>query len=199
MQVIANYFNKADNTSLLTALAALSIPLLAGLSQWYSTKLMTANQPKQADDAPGASMMKSMNITMPLMSVFFCFSFAAGIGLYWVAQSVFTIIQQVGINSYLKKVDIDDLVQKNLEKTNKKRAKKGLPPTKVGNVDEMLKKIEEQEAKQEQAQMAKIAKTKAAVEESNRYYNENAKPGSLAAKANMVAKYNEKHEKGNKK
>ena len=63
----------------------------------------------------------------------------------------------------------------------------------------MLKKIEEQEAKQEQAQMAKIAKTKAAVEESNRYYNENAKPGSLAAKANMVAKYNEKHEKGNKK
>lgn len=199
MQVIANYFNKADNTSLLTALAALSIPLLAGLSQWYSTKLMTANQPKQADDAPGASMMKSMNITMPLMSVFFCFSFAAGIGLYWVAQSVFTIIQQVGINSYLKKVDIDDLVQKNLEKTNKKRAKKGLPPTKVGNVDEMLKKIEEKEAKQEQAQMAKIAKTKAAVEESNRYYNENAKPGSLAAKANMVAKYNEKHEKGNKK
>ena len=199
MQVIANYFNKADNTSLLTALAALSIPLLAGLSQWYSTKLMTANQPKQADDAPGASMMKSMNITMPLVSVFFCFSFAAGIGLYWVAQSVFTIIQQVGINSYLKKVDIDDLVQKNLEKTNKKRAKKGLPPTKVGNVDEMLKKIEEQEAKQEQAQMAKIAKTKAAVEESNRYYNENAKPGSLAAKANMVAKYNEKHEKGNKK
>ena len=47
--------------------------------------------------------------------------------------------------------------------------------------------------------MAKIAKTKAIVEESNRYYNENAKPGSLAAKANMVAKYNEKHEKGSKK
>ena len=68
------------------------------------------------------------------MSVFFCFSFASGIGLYWVAQSVFTIIQQVGINSYLNKVDIDDLVQKNIEKTNKKRAKKGLPPTKVGKM-----------------------------------------------------------------
>ena len=198
LQVIMNYFNKVDNTTLMTAFAALCIPLLAGLSQWYSTKLMTANQPQQSEDAPGANMMKSMNVTMPLMSVFFCFSFASGIGLYWVAQSVFTIIQQVGINSYLNKVDIDDLVQKNIEKTNKKRAKKGLPPTKVGNVDEMLKKIEAKEEKAEQAQMAKIAKTKSIVEESTKYYNDNAKPGSLAAKANMVSKYNEKHEKGKK-
>ena len=173
------------------------IPILAGLTQWLSTKLIS-NLQQVDQDAPGASMMNSMMITMPLMSVFFCFSFASGIGLYWVAQSVFTIIQQVGINSYLNKVDIDDLVQKNIEKTNKKRAKKGLPPTKVGNVDEMLKKIEAKEEKAEQAQMAKIAKTKSIVEESTKYYNDNAKPGSLAAKANMVSKYNEKHEKGKK-
>lgn len=198
-QIIMNFINKAEGATLMTAIAALCIPLFAGLSQWYSTKLMTANQPQaNGGDNPAAGMMKSMNVTMPLMSVFFCFSFASGIGLYWVAQSVFTIIQQVGINSYLKKVDIDDLVQKNIDKTNKKRAKKGLPPTKVGNVDEMLKKIEEKEVKAESAQMAKIAKTKAIVEESNKYYNENAKPGSLASKANMVSKYNEKHEKGKK-
>mgnify|MGYP006994061724 CR=1 FL=1 len=55
-----------------------------------------------------------------------------------------------------------------------------------------------QEEKAEQAQMAKIAKTKSIVEESTKYYNDNAKPGSLAAKANMVSKYNEKHEKGKK-
>lgn len=197
MQVIMNYMNKVDGTTLLTAIAALCIPLFAGLSQWYSTRLMTANQPSQENN-PAAGMMKGMNITMPLMSVFFCFSFASGIGLYWVAQSVFTIIQQVGINRHLSKVNIDDLVQKNIEKTNKKRAKKGLPPTKVGNVDEMLKKIEEKESKAESAQMAKIAKTKTIVEESNKYYNDNAKPGSLASKANMVAKYNSKNEKGKK-
>ena len=88
LQVIMNYFNKVDNTTLMTAFAALCIPLLAGLSQWYSTKLMTANQPQASgkDDNPAAGMMKSMNVTMPLMSVFFCFSFASGIGLYWVAQ-----------------------------------------------------------------------------------------------------------------
>ena len=202
LQVISNFFGGVGGISVLTMIAALCIPLLAGGSQWFSTKLMTANSPtanqKNGED-PSANMMKSMNIMMPLMSVFFCFTFASGIGIYWVAQSVFTIIQQVFINAHLKKVDIDDLVQKNVEKANKKRAKKGLPPTKVGNVDEMMKKLQEKEDREETKRMEKIAKSKAQVEESNRYYSADAKPGSLAAKANMVAKYNEKHEKGGKK
>ena len=188
--------------SVVTMIAAPCMPLLAGGSQWVYTKLMTAYSPtsnqKNGED-PSANMMKSMNIMMPLMSVFFCFTFASGIGIYWVAQSVFTIIQQVFINAHLKKVDIDDLVQKNVEKANKKRAKKGLPPTKVGNVDEMMKKLQEKEDREETKRMEKFAKSKAEVEESNSYYNADAKPGSLAAKANMVAKYNEKHEKGGKK
>ena len=100
-QVISNFFfnKEATGTTLIMAVSALCIPLFAGLSQWYSTKLMMANQSKQTqqaqDDNPAASMMKSMNVTMPLMSVFFCFTFASGIGLYCVAQIVFTILQQV--------------------------------------------------------------------------------------------------------
>ena len=200
MQVIGNFFSHVDGTTVFALIAALAIPLLAGASQWYSSKLMMATtQSPQGDENPGANMMKSMNVMMPLMSVFFCFTFATGIGLYWVAQSVFTIIQQVGINSYLKKVDIDDLVQKNVEKTNKKRAKRGLPPTRVGNVDEMMQKMQEKESREESKRMKKIAKTKALVEENKNYYNADAKAGSLASKANMVAKYNEKHEKGGKK
>ena len=200
MQVIGNFFSHVDGTTVFALIAALAIPLLAGASQWYSFKLITATtESPQGDENPGANMMKSMNVMMPLMSVFFCFTFATGIGLYWVAQSVFTIIQQVGINSYLKKVDIDDLVQKNVEKTNKKRAKRGLPPTRVGNVDEMMQKMQEKESREESKRMEKIAKTKALVEENKNYYNADAKAGSLASKANMVAKYNEKHEKGGKK
>ena len=197
-QVITNFFSGGTGT-ITMVIAAIAIPVLAGASQWYSTKLMTANQPKQVEENPTSDMMKSMNVTMPLMSVFFCFTFASGIGIYWVAQSVFTVIQQMIINSYLNKVDMDELVQKNVEKTNKKRAKKGLPPTKVGNVDDMMKKYEEKESREENARMAKIAKSKAQVEESNKYYNQDAKPGSLASKAGMVAKYNERQEKGNKK
>ena len=203
LNVLTEFMKGGSGISIFVAITALLIPILSGLTQWYSTKLMTANQPTQQQSAGeggmGNDMMKSMNVTMPLMSVFFCFTFASGIGIYWVAQSVFTVIQQMVINSYLNKVDMDELVQKNVEKTNKKRAKKGLPPTKVGNVDDMLKKYEEKESREESARMAKIAKSKAQVEESNKYYNQDAKPGSLASKAGMVAKYNERQEKGNKK
>lgn len=203
-QIITNFFNGVEGITILMAIAALAIPLLSGFFQWFSTRLMMSNQNNSTksssdEEAPGTSMMKSMSITMPLVSIFFCFSLATGIGIYWVAQSVFTIIQQVCINSYLKKMDLDDLVQKNVAKANKKRAKKGLPPTRIGNVDDMMQKRQAQEEKEEEKRMAKIAKTKAIVEENRDYYNKDAKPGSLAAKANMVAKYNEKHEKGGKK
>ena len=104
------------------------IPILAGLTQWYSTKLMSSSNKTMTDEnAPGASMMKAMNIYMPLMSVFFCFTFASGIGIYWVASSVFMIIQQWAVNAHLNKMDIDDLIKQNIEKANKKRAKQELP------------------------------------------------------------------------
>lgn len=171
------------------------IPIMAGLSQWYSTKLMTANQP-QAADAPGAGMMKQMNVMMPLMSVFFCFTFPAAIGIYWVASSVFQILQQVAVNAYLNKVDIDEMVKKNMEKANAKRAKKGLPPQKINqNAGANLKNIQAAAEKEEEKRAEMIEKTKEVVKESTDYYNKDAKPGSLASKANMVAKYNEKHEK----
>ncbi len=171
------------------------IPILAGLTQWYSTKLMSSNQ-KMSDDAPGASMMKQMNIMMPLMSVFFCFTFPAGIGIYWIAQSVFMIIQQWIINRHLNNIDVDEMVKKNMEKANAKRAKKGLPPQKISqNASVSLKQMQAEEEKREKALEAKKARTAEQVKESTEYYNKDPKPGSLAAKANMVKKYNEKHNK----
>lgn len=170
------------------------IPILAGLSQWFSAKLMMSNQSQQDDNGTASQVMKQMNITMPLMSVVFCFTFPAAIGLYWVASSVFQIIQQLIVNSYLNKVDIDEMIRKNVEKANKKRAKKGLPPQKINqNATASLKKIQEQSERDEKARQEKIERAKREAEESSAYYNNNAKPGSLAAKANMVAKYNEKH------
>lgn len=170
------------------------IPILAGLSQWYSAKLMMSNQPQQDENGTASQVMKQMNITMPLMSVVFCFTFPAAIGLYWVASSVFQIIQQMIVNSYLNKVDIDEMIRKNVEKANKKRAKKGLPPQKINqNATASLKKIQEQTEREEKARQEKIERAKREAQESSAYYNNNAKPGSLAAKANMVAKYNEKH------
>ena len=180
----------------MTPNAAWLIPILAGLSQWFSAKLMMSNQPQQDENSTSAQMMKQMNVMMPMMSVFFCFTFPAAIGIYWVASSVFQIIQQLIVNAYLNKVDMDEMIQKNLEKANAKRAKKGLPPQKISqNATMNAKNIQAAREKEEKQRSEKLEKTRQQVKESNEYYNMNANPESLAAKAAMVAKYNEKHNK----
>lgn len=171
------------------------IPILAGLTQWISAKLMSTNQ-NMDENSPNAQMMKQMNVMMPLMSLFFCFTFPAAVGIYWVASSAFQIIQQLLVNAHLNKMDLDEMVKKNIEKANEKRAKKGLPPQNINqNASTSLKNIQAVQEREEAQRSEKLERTKAQVKESTEYYNMNAKPGSLAAKAAMVAKYNEKHEK----
>ena len=174
------------------------IPILAAVSQWFSTKLMRGNQPSTSADAenPMAQSMKTMTTTMPLFSAFICITMPAGLGIYWIATSVVTIIQQLIVNAYMDKVNIDDMIAKNLEKVNKKRAKQGLPPAKVTqNATASLKAIKAEEEKEKAAEEVKKEKIAKQIEESSKYYNTNAKPGSLASKAAMVQKYNEAHDK----
>lgn len=174
------------------------IPVLAAVSQWFSTKLMSGNQPSTSADAenPMAQSMKTMTTTMPLFSAFICITMPAGLGIYWIAISVVTIIQQLIVNAYMDKVNIDDMIAKNLEKVNKKRAKQGLPPAKVTqNATASLKAIKAEEEKEKAAEEVKKEKIAKQIEESSKYYNTNAKPGSLASKAAMVQKYNEAHDK----
>ena len=103
-------------------------------------------------------------------------------------------LQQLVANSYLNKGDMDELIRKNVEKANKKRAKKGLPPQKVNqNATASLKHMQAVQEREEAERAEKLEKSKKQVEASNSYYNKDAKPGSLASKANMVARYNEKH------
>ena len=177
------------------------IPVLAAVSPWFSTKLMSGNQPSTSADAenPMAQSMKTMTTTMPLFSAFICITMPAGLGIYWIATSVVTIIQQLIVNAYMDKVNIDDMIAKNLEKVNKKRAKQGLPPAKVTqNATASLKAIKAEEEKEKVAEEVKKEKIAKQIEESSKYYNTNAKPGSLASKAAMVQKYNEAHDKRNK-
>lgn len=175
------------------------IPILAGLSQFISTKIMQGNQ-EMDDDNPAAASMKMMMIFMPLMSVFIAFSVPAGLGVYWIATAVIQTILQLIINKYYDKLGVDAIVEKNIEKRNKKRAKQGLAPEKIAkgattstksidSVDKNKERIERLQAKKE-ANDAKIKELK----ESTSYYK-TAKPGSLAEKAGMVARYNEKNKK----
>ena len=85
----------------------------------------------------------------------------------------------------------DDIIKKNLEKTNKKRAKKGLPPINEKTQEEELKKMQLKMEREEQKRQQQLESTKGRIEDANSYY----KTGSIADRARMVQQYNEKHEK----
>ena len=173
---------------------ALLIPLLAGLTQWLSSKLMeNKNTTSNDSQQPGmAGSMKVMNTVMPIMSAFFCLSFSIGIGIYWIAGAVIRCVQQVIINRHMSHMDVEDLIAQNQEKLNKKRAKQGLPPQKITQQAKMnVRNIEE--PKKEKSSEEKRQERKNSTE----YYNNatDLKPGSLASKANMVRQYDEKKKK----
>ena len=201
--MVSEAWNAEGGVQWLMIIAALSIPLLSTLTQWLNTKLMpqSGSDNKNTNDQQ-ASMeqsMKMMNTMMPIMSAFFCYSLPAGMGLYWIAGSVVRSIQQVAINKYIDKLDIDELVKKNEAKYVEKLKKAGIDPKTVNrnatmntrnvvtNKPSMSSKANVKVSTQEQRDEA--------VKKSTEYYNNNAKPGSIAAKANMVKQYNEKNNK----
>lgn len=174
---------------------AFLIPVLSGLSQFISVKVAQGNTPVD-DDNPMAASMRMTTYIFPLISAFIAISVPAGLGLYWIATSVIQTIITVFINRYYDKLGAETIVKKNVEKRNKKRAKKGLPPETIAkNATVSTKNVNREKAVKSLEQIkAENEKKVKEIKESAQYYK-TAKPGSLAEKAGMVAKYNEKSSK----
>ena len=106
---------------------ALLIPVLAAGAQLFQSKLsMASNKDARNSDNVMVQSMNSMMYTMPIMSGIMCFMFPICIGIYWVASTVVTIIYQFFINRHIDKMDLDEMIRKNVEKQNKKREKLGI-------------------------------------------------------------------------
>lgn len=178
----------------LLVFSAAMVPILAWLTQWMNYKLMP--QPQQAANSEPSAMeasMKSMNTFMPIMSAVFCFSFPVGIGIYWVIGAVIRCIQQLVINRKMEQMDMEDLVRRNQEKMKKKMEKRGVSAQQINQQARMnARNIQALDKTSGLSQEEKAAQRKKATE----YYNNaNVKPGSLAAKANMVKQFDEKNTK----
>ena len=178
----------------LLVFSAAMVPILTWLTQWMNYKLMP--QPKQAPNSEPSAMeasMKSMNTFMPIMSAVFCFSFPVGIGIYWVIGAVIRCIQQLVINRKMEQMDMEDLVRRNQEKMKKKMEKRGVSAQQINQQARMnARNIQAPDKTSGLSQEEKAAQRKKATE----YYNNaNVKPGSLAAKANMVKQFDEKNAK----
>lgn len=171
--------NLGDTPSNAGGLWAVLIPLLAAVTQYLSVKISNVmnGQNKSMEENPMASSMKMMTITMPVMSAFLCYSMPAGLGVYWIISAVVAAIQAVFIGNYFKDMTVEDIVKSNIEKENKKRAKKGLEPRKITNLAQTnVKNIKNTEETREKEETKPASKNK----------------GGIAAKANLASKYNEK-------
>lgn len=164
---------------------AVLIPILAGASQWLSAVIMQKTSASTNKNDKDNQMMQQMNMMMkimPLMSVVMCFSMPAGLGIYWITSAVVRTIQQVVVNKSLNKKSIDDIVKENVEKAAKKRASKKEVESKTLNqmAQRSTRNIEDN--------------TRKTVSNNNvDSYKPNAKPGSLASKANMVSDFNNRN------
>ena len=168
---------------------AVIIPILAGLTQFISVKLsqMNTTTSSQDSDNPMMNSMKTMTYTMPLISVVFGFTLPAGLGLYWVASAAVRSVQQLAVNRYLKSKSIEDIIEENRKKAQKKREKKG---TSAEEINKMATKSTRNvgtasKSKKEIADPLKEEKIRQAQESAR-----NAKPGSLTSKAYLVSRYN---------
>lgn len=190
-----------SNSAWLLVIAGLAVPVLAALTQWINTKLMPQAQNTGNEQANSmAASMKTMNMVMPIMSAFFCYTLPAGMGLYWIAGSVVRSIQQVIINKHIDKMDLDEVIKKNVEKRNAKLRKRGIDPDKMNNYASMNTRNISARANSLNNSSSKSSMTQEqkedAMKKATEYYSKgNAKPGSIASKANMVKQYNEKNNK----
>ena len=176
-----------NNGQWLLLIGAIMIPLLSAVTQWINVKLMpnstqtdTKNQTEQ--QAAMMSSMKMMNYMMPVTSAFFCFTLPAGMGIYWIAGSVVRTIQQIAINKYIDKMDLDKIVEKNKAKYEKKKEKLA----EMGGYDlNTMNKYASMRTKN-------ITSDKEVDYTSNSNLSDS---NSLAAKANLVKQFNEKNSK----
>ncbi|MFQ9398401.1 MAG: YidC/Oxa1 family membrane protein insertase [Agathobacter rectalis] len=179
----SNFTDKPDKW-LIFVILALLIPVLSYLTQMLNIKLMP--QATNGNDQV-ANQMKMMNLMMPLMSLFICFTVPVGLGIYWICSALVRGIQQFFVNRHIENLDLEAVMAKNEEKAKKKREKMGLSEDYIKKAAQIKTKSIDNKANVSVSAGTEEKLAKAAE------YKANAKAGSLASKANMVKEFNERN------
>lgn len=96
--------------------ALILIPILSGLTAFLSSFIMQKMQGRaNQDNAQAAQMqnsMRTMMYIMPLMSVYFAFQFPVAIGIYWIFNNVFSVVQELLLTFIIRKRHPEGLQKK---------------------------------------------------------------------------------------
>lgn len=194
-----NYFlglNIADTPKIKSI--SVIIPILSIATQYISTKLSMAGTQQQTanSDNPMGQSMQTMNTVMPFMTGFMCLMFPIGVGIYWIAGNVFRIFQQLCINFYFSKINMDDMIKENVEKAKKKYEKMGMDPsvldkaakTRTSNINTNVAQKQTSTSNNTAKKNSSISDKarKSSTKDIKKSKNSNYKEGSIAAYANML-------------
>jgi len=177
-----------DSKDFVLIICSLLVPLLAWGTQMINIKLMpTANN----DNDQMAKTMRTTNMLMPLMSLFFAFTVPVGLGFYWITGSVIRIIQQILLNMHFKKLDPESIIENNKEKAAKKAEKRGKRKEAIYNsahinAKSLSSNVSTDISKDNQEKLDKMQNVR-----------NNPPAGSMASLANAVKAFDEKNNSKN--
>ena len=139
------------------------IPLISGVLSFFQSKVAMMGQKGSSN-----STTNSMMWMMPMMSVWIGFTLPAALGVYWIANSLFSIIQEYFMGKfYNAKLEAEeDERQRRLEEDRRKRQEEGrlMQEKRAAEAEKKLTLKEKQRAAQE----AKSAKKRVSTTEAGR-------------------------------
>lgn len=96
------------------------LPILAGLATFVQLRM---SQPKSTSTSKDmmTQQMQTVQFIMPFITVFFAWTFPAGLAVYWTTTSLFSIVQQyfvTGFGSLLSPINVMGLFGGNKNSTN---------------------------------------------------------------------------------
>ena len=177
----------ADSKNFAIIICALLIPVISYLTQMLNIKLTPQSTEGQSEQM--AAQMKTMNLMMPLMSLFICFTVPVGLGLYWIAGALVRVVQQFFLNKHFEKIDLESIIEKNKDKAAAKAEKRGIRQAQIYEAAKISTRTSSM------AEKANLVKDNTEALKAADEFRAKASSNSLAAKANLVKEFNEKNNK----
>ena len=183
-----NFFVKTDWSDVsvwLPALGLFLIPFISAALSWLSMKVSNAANPQQ--DAQTQASMKTMNLMMPLMSIWICFVMPAAMGVSWIANSVFGMIRDFVLTKvYKRKLAKEDAERQAMRSAREKELEEKRLETErlraegktEKNTNTSKKKIQANEKQKQDERKAALDKAERAARRERLGIKEEEKPAS---------------------
>ena len=185
-----NFFVSTDWSDVsvwLPALGLFLIPFISAALSWLSMKISNMSNPQQ--DAQTQASMKTMNLMMPLMSIWICFVMPAAMGIYWIANSVFGMVRDFILTKvYKRKLDKEDAERQAMRSAREKELEEKRLETErlraegktEKNANTSKKKIQANEKQKQDERKAALDKAERAARRERLGIKEEEKPASQA-------------------